>query len=192
MKRTNRMNKGFTLIELLVVIAILGVLIALLAPAIASTREKSQIAACMNNMKQISMAAFMYADDHNSVIPDVSDTATYTQETENVYRCPRDTRQGVGIDKPSYTAFQLTPASLLPADINGFPSESILYVESEDAGIKDKAEITKNDISYRHDNRTVIVFADGHIFSCNSDQTAALTGMTITPMPGPDEDEPAE
>ncbi|MBU4376520.1 MAG: type II secretion system GspH family protein [Candidatus Omnitrophica bacterium] len=174
MKRTHSINKGFTLIELLVVIAIVGVLIALLAPAIASTREKSQIAACMNNMKQISMAAFMYADDHNSVIPDVSDTATYTQETENVYRCPRDTRQGVGIDKPSYTAYQYTPASLLPSSVNGLFSEAVLYLESDEAGIKDKSEITKNDVAYRHDNRTVVVFADGHIFSCNNQQIGAI------------------
>jgi len=172
-----RMKKGFTLIELLVVIAIVGILIALLAPAIASTHEKSQIAACMNNIKQISMAAFMYADDHNATIPDVPDTVNYTQNTENIYKCPRDTRQGVGIAKPSYTAWQYTPASLLPADLGSLPSlpsETVLYLESDQAGVKPKTEITKSDVAYRHDNRTVVVFADGHIFSCNNQQISAI------------------
>lgn len=177
-----RINNGFTLIELLIVIAIAGILIALLAPAIASAREKSQIAVCMNNMKQISMAAFMYADDYNSVIPDVSDTANYTQDTENVYKCPRDTRQGVGIGKPSYTACQYTPASLLPAHIKWPSSETILYVESDQTGILTKSEITKEHITYRHDNRTVIVFADGHLFSYDKNNAAVLAGMTITPI----------
>ncbi|MDD5680248.1 MAG: prepilin-type N-terminal cleavage/methylation domain-containing protein [Candidatus Omnitrophica bacterium] len=175
MKRT----KGFTLIELLVVIAIMGVLIAILAPAISSTRERASIASCINNMKQLTMAAFMYADDHGSVIPDVPDTSAYAQNEVNIYKCPRDTRSGVGIAKPSYTAWQYTPASLLPAGLNGLSSELILYLESDQAGIKDKAEIKDTDIAFRHDNRTVIVFADGHVFSYGEAQLSALvTGST--------------
>ncbi len=174
--------KGFTLMELLVVIAIIGVLIALLAPAIASTRERSQIAACMNNIKQITLAAFMYADDHDTIIPDVSQTANYVQDNENIYKCPRDTRDGVGIAKPSYTAWENTPASLLPASLNTLPtlpSETVLYLESDQAGLKYRTQILKNDVVYRHDNRTVVVFADGHVFTCDSRQIGAimLTGI---------------
>lgn len=176
MKKT---HKGFTLVELLVVMAIIGVLVALLAPALASTRERSQIAVCMNNIKQISLAAFMYADDHDAIIPGVSQTVNYVQDNENVYKCPRDTRVGVGIAKPSYTAWSGTPASLLPAALFGLPSETILYLESDQAGVKDRTQIVKNDVVYRHDNRTVAVFVDGHIFSCDNRQIGAilLTGI---------------
>ena len=49
-------NKQFTLIELLVVVAIIGILSSLLLPSLGKAREKAKTAACMNNLKQISIA----------------------------------------------------------------------------------------------------------------------------------------
>jgi prepilin-type N-terminal cleavage/methylation domain-containing protein/prepilin-type processing-associated H-X9-DG protein len=166
-----RNRKGFTLIELLVVIAIIGLLLAMVAPVMGSARGKVHIATCANNLKQIAMAAFMYADDHNYAIPDVKDTANYVQDSNDVYKCPRDTRAGLGINNSSYTAWKYTPVSLLPANTTGSLSESVLYVESD----LTKDQVTGTDkLALRHNGRTVVVFVDGHVASYGESQLAAM------------------
>ncbi len=123
---TGRASRAFTLIELLVVIAIIGILAAMLLAVLGRTKAKAQNAVCVNNLRQLGIAARSYTGDNNERLPSAERLPTQpanpqkplpricdllaryiaqvagTTNTVSVFKCPVDKNNLFGTEGSSY------------------------------------------------------------------------------------------
>ncbi len=99
-----RKKTGFTLIELLVVIAIIAVLAAILFPVLTAAKERSKLASCTNNMRQLAAAIHSYADDNYGWLPGL-----------NCYMMDKDTGAPIAPDykSSSFDVTRIRPGTLM-------------------------------------------------------------------------------
>ena len=96
-RRSTSAKAAFTLIELLVVIAIIGILAAMLMPAVSRAKEVARRISCLNNLRQLGISLKIYVDDNQGTYPPRSPASRWTTLLYNYYGknvkvllCPTD------------------------------------------------------------------------------------------------------
>ncbi|WP_083809177.1 type II secretion system protein [Pedosphaera parvula] len=110
MKRNHKAEKGFTLVELLVVVGVIAVLAALLVQGLKGAQNKARQTACLNNLRQISLAVHQYIDDSLDQTPRTPGTRTNWTLTFHGYKKLIESYVGTDRESPLRTRLFACPA----------------------------------------------------------------------------------
>jgi prepilin-type N-terminal cleavage/methylation domain-containing protein len=177
-----RPSRGFTLTELLVVIAIIAVLAGMLFPVLSRARHKAREVSCRSNLRQLGMAATMYADDNDGLLPAPQggwDSELWQNSSRVVpaswhellvpyirnttlFQCPEQGRQRYA--QPGY-GINATAAGY-PLDAFEDPATVILAADMVPPGtqwyVSLPLSLPCEGVAFRHFERACLVFLDGH------------------------------
>jgi prepilin-type N-terminal cleavage/methylation domain-containing protein/prepilin-type processing-associated H-X9-DG protein len=194
-------RRGFTLIELLVVIAIIAILAAILFPVFAKAREKARQTACLSNLKQIALAAQMYAQDYDEMCcpygtgsPEAGASTQWELhlypyvKSLGVYSCPSsDFQPTEAMVQPNYLTYRgafgwhfnlfndpaTFPVALSDLDM---PGETVLAVDSDPfncVALPGGILWSLARPAYRHNALANVAFCDGHARAFTGDALLA-------------------
>lgn len=168
---------AFTLLELVMVIGIISCLATLLMPTLTSMRQKANTVACASNLRQIGIAAQLYAGEHNQTMPVIEpwpDQPVYAPDqgaqsmlqalgsygvTDAVLHCPADL---VG---PNYYAKEGSSYEWCPM-ANGQNIQSVKLVWGGNvAGVTLSKLLMAFDYTNVHNNVSNVLYGDGHVGS---------------------------
>ncbi len=178
-------RSGFTLIELLVVIAIIAILAAILFPVFARAREKARQASCLSNVKEIALAALMYLEDYDGIMPPTvgSHDHYYSNggkwwydrvmpyiKNNQVLLCPSETGRGWTMTGwyACHYAINYWAANQLLIDVK-YPAGMVMLLDTQSARNYFKGTVQPTDwaawpgkTAARHNGGLNIGFMDGH------------------------------
>jgi prepilin-type N-terminal cleavage/methylation domain-containing protein/prepilin-type processing-associated H-X9-DG protein len=155
--------RGFTLIELLVVIAIIAILAAILFPVFGKAREKARQTTCSNNQRQLAIAAQLFAQDNDDILPEEATVWGDLKIDKGILACPSKAKTRNGY------VFNRNVCGMAIAEMAD-PSREIISMDGQHAATPAPA-LTYANLGYaaadvdlsRHGGRCIASYADGHV-----------------------------